>query len=61
MSGGHSWRFDCIIDNNLMKKRKIIFNELRSEVTAMIFFYLIIIIFDKNTTNKIINTINIVN
>lgn len=31
-------------------------------VTALIFFYLItIIIFDKNTTNKIIKTINIVN
>ena len=31
-------------------------------VTALIFFYLIIIIiFDKNITNKIIKTINIVN
>ena len=31
-------------------------------VTALIFFYLIIIIiFDKNTTNKIIKTIHIVN
>ena len=31
-------------------------------VTALIFFYLIIIIiFDKNTTNKIMKTINIVN
>ena len=31
MRGGHTWRFNFTIDNNLMKKRKIIFKELRSE------------------------------
>ena len=31
MKGGHTWSLDCIIDNNLMKKRKIIFKELRTE------------------------------